>query len=34
LLASSGRLIKRPVVTDGESTTVGFNEEVFLKTWK
>lgn len=34
LLASSGRLIKRPLVTDGESTTVGFNEEVFLKIWK
>ncbi|MES0491820.1 MAG: Spx/MgsR family RNA polymerase-binding regulatory protein, partial [Leptospirales bacterium] len=34
LLASDGRLLKRPVVTDGEISTVGFKEEVFQKTWK
>lgn len=33
LLASSGRLIKRPLVTDGERTTVGFDEARFLSTW-
>ncbi|WP_025783003.1 arsenate reductase family protein [Sporosarcina sp. D27] len=34
LLASDGMLIKRPLVTDGQSTTVGFNEETFSETWK
>ncbi|HPB82566.1 MAG TPA: arsenate reductase family protein [Spirochaetota bacterium] len=34
LLASNGKLIKRPLVTDGAASTVGFKEEVFLKTWK
>lgn len=34
LLASNGKLIKRPLVTDGEASTVGFKEEVFTKTWK
>ena len=29
LLASDGKLIKRPVVTDGKRVTVGFNEEAF-----
>jgi arsenate reductase (glutaredoxin) len=33
LLASDGMLIKRPIVTDGEKVTVGFNEEEFEKTW-
>lgn len=27
LLASNGRLIKRPVVTDGKNASVGYNEE-------
>lgn len=33
LLASNGRLIKRPIVSDGQRTTVGFQEPHFLKTW-
>ena len=33
LLASDGMLIKRPIVTDGNHVTVGFNEEEFAKTW-
>ncbi len=34
MLAENGRLIKRPLVTDGNSTTIGFNENVFKATWK
>lgn len=33
LLASNGRLIKRPLVTDGKRATVGFNEEQFTAIW-
>lgn len=33
LLTSNGRLIKRPIVTDGTKVTVGFKEEEFEKTW-
>jgi arsenate reductase len=33
LLAGNGRLIKRPIVTDGVKSTVGFNEESFKKVW-
>ena len=33
LLAGNGRLIKRPLVTDGTKATVGFDEAVFGKTW-
>lgn len=33
LLAADGRLIKRPLVTDGKSTTVGFDEEEFRRVW-
>jgi arsenate reductase len=33
LLATDGMLIKRPILTDGEKVTVGFNEESFEKTW-
>jgi arsenate reductase (glutaredoxin) len=33
LLASDGMLIKRPLVTDGNKVTVGFNEESFSQTW-
>jgi arsenate reductase len=33
LLADNGRLIKRPIVTDGENTTIGFKEEDFKKAW-
>jgi arsenate reductase len=33
LLAGDGMLIKRPILTDGEKVTVGFNEEIFEKTW-
>ncbi|MGG3737437.1 arsenate reductase family protein [Aeribacillus pallidus] len=33
ILASDGMLVKRPIVTDGEKVTVGFNEETFENTW-
>jgi len=33
-LAGNGRLIKRPIVTDGKRLTVGFDEKVFSKIWK
>jgi len=33
LLASEGRLIKRPIVTDGTKVTVGFSPEAFRKAW-
>lgn len=33
LLAADGMLIKRPIVTDGEKVTVGFNEEEFASKW-
>jgi arsenate reductase len=33
LLASDGKLIKRPIVTDGEKVTVGFKEDEFRKVW-
>ncbi|MCQ6279006.1 arsenate reductase family protein [Bacillus sp. EB600] len=33
LLASDGMLMKRPILTDGEKVTVGFNEESFEKMW-
>ncbi len=34
MLAGNGRLLKRPLVTDGNKSTVGFNEAVFSKAWK
>ena len=33
LLASNGRLIKRPIITDGERVTVGYNEDEFIEKW-
>jgi len=33
LLASDSMLVKRPIITDGEKVTVGFNEEQFEKSW-
>lgn len=33
LLASHSKMIRRPVVTDGERFTVGLNEELFEKIW-
>lgn len=33
LLASNGRLIKRPIVTDGTQVTVGFKEAVYEEVW-
>ena len=33
LLASNGKLIKRPIVTDGEQVTVGFKEDMFAQAW-
>ncbi len=33
LLSGNGRLIKRPLITDGTRATVGFNEDRFGETW-
>mgnify|MGYP001945516976 FL=1 len=33
-LSTDGMLIKRPIVTDGDKVTIGFNEETFTNTWK
>jgi arsenate reductase (glutaredoxin) len=33
MLASEGRLLKRPIVTDGSRVTVGFSPEEFEKIW-
>jgi len=33
LLASNGRLIKRPIVTDGHKVTVGFKEDTYEQEW-
>ncbi|TXK85552.1 arsenate reductase family protein [Paenibacillus sp. N3.4] len=33
LLASNGRLIKRPIVTDGKTVTVGFKDSEFENVW-
>ncbi|MNF95754.1 Regulatory protein MgsR [compost metagenome] len=33
LLASNGRLVKRPIVTDGKKVTLGYKEEVFEQEW-
>lgn len=33
LLASNGRLVKRPLVTDGEQATVGFDAARFAERW-
>ncbi|TDG00444.1 arsenate reductase family protein [Paenibacillus piri] len=33
LLATNGRLIKRPVVTDGSKVTVGFKEDRYEQIW-
>jgi arsenate reductase len=33
LLASNGRLIKRPIVSDGSRITVGFKEEAYGEVW-
>jgi len=33
LLASNGMLLKRPLVTDGQKSTVGFSEKSFTDVW-
>ena len=33
LLGNHGKLVKRPIVTDGKTTTVGFSEPVFAEAW-
>ena len=33
LLASNGKLLKRPIVTDGKRVTVGFKEEMYQENW-
>ncbi len=32
-LASDGKLIKRPLVSDGARVTVGFNDDEFSNIW-
>ena len=34
VLAANGKLVKRPIVSDGTTVTVGFKEEAFVKAWK
>jgi arsenate reductase len=34
MLAGNGRLLKRPLVSDGDKSTVGFDEAAFAKAWK
>jgi len=34
LLASNGKLIKRPLITNGNRSSVGFNEEEFNNIWQ
>jgi arsenate reductase len=34
LLASNGRLVKRPIAVDGDRVTVGFDEAEYKKVWK
>lgn len=34
LLAQHGKLVKRPIVSDGSKYSVGFKEDVFKKIWK
>jgi len=33
LLAQHGKLVKRPIVTDGRIHTVGYKEDLFHKAW-
>ena len=33
ILATDGMLIKRPITTDGEKVTVGFNEDMYEEMW-
>lgn len=33
LLSSNGMLIKRPIVTDGKTVTVGYKEEAYVQAW-
>ena len=33
LLSQNGKLIKRPLVTDGKKLTCGFKEDIYEKTW-
>lgn len=34
LLSANGRLIKRPIVTDGSKVTVGFKPELYQEAWQ
>lgn len=34
MMGKEGRLIKRPIVTDGKKVTVGFDEKEFAAAWK
>lgn len=34
VLASDGMLIKRPLLTDGKTTTLGFKEDVYETIWE
>lgn len=34
LLAGNGRLVKRPLITNGKRATVGFKEDLFADVWR
>lgn len=34
LLSTHGKLLKRPIITDGEKVSVGFDEEEYERKWK
>lgn len=34
LLAENGKLIKRPILTNGTQSSVGYNDDEFQKIWK
>jgi arsenate reductase (glutaredoxin) len=34
MLSGNGRLLKRPIVTDGAKSTVGFDEKGFASAWR
>ncbi len=33
LLSQNGKLIKRPLITDGDKLTCGFKENIYEKVW-
>ncbi|MDF7639119.1 arsenate reductase family protein [Lactobacillus sp. ESL0791] len=33
MMSKNGKLIKRPLMVDGDKLTCGFNEDIYKKTW-